>query len=164
MFRTTILPMRDIQIKPAFWGIDRDLKKVIDNMESAWVGNTTASPTTDFKETNHAYFMSIDMPGVNKKNLELQIEEGSISIKANRERAFASGEENKQEISRMIQLPKEVNKEKVQAHCEDGVLYLVFPKIEKEKPKKIEVSEGLKDATWSGLLSDKNQIKNDAVS
>ncbi len=154
MMRTTIFPMRDFHIKPAFWGVDRDLKEVMDSIENVWGGIGT-STMTDFKETEQTYFMSVDMPGVNKASLDIQIEGEHILINGTRKRAFADSEENTQKVTRTVSIPKEVDKENIQAHCEDGVLYLALPKLEKAKPKKIEVTEGFKNTTWNNLLSNK---------
>jgi HSP20 family protein len=163
MLRTTVFPMRNFHIKPAFWGVDRDLKDVMDSIENVWEGIGAASPTTEFKETEQAYFMSIDMPGVNKSNLELQVEGQHLLINGIRKRALVEGEDSKQKISRTILMPKEVDQEKIQAHCEDGVLFLALPKIEKAKPKKIEISEGFKNATWNKLLSEVEKTKEETV-
>lgn len=159
MFRTTVLPMRNFHIKPAFWGVDRDLKEVMENIENVWEGISPTSTSTDFKETENAYFMSIDLPGVNKSNLDIQVEGEHLFINATRKRGLSQKEENKQKISQTLLLPKMVDKEKVQAHCEDGVLYLALPKLEKAKAKKIEISEGFKDSSWSNLLSNTEESK-----
>lgn len=161
MFRTTVLPMRNFHIKPAFWGFDRDLKEVMENIESVWEGTNSSFALTDLKETENAFFVSIDLPGINKNNLDIQIEGERLLINATRKRSLSENEDNKQNISRSVLLPKMVDKEKVQAHCEDGVLYLALPKLEKAKPKKIEISEGFKGSSWSNLLSDTKESKDD---
>ncbi|ATH07312.1 hypothetical protein BIY24_04980 [Halobacteriovorax marinus] len=159
MYRTTVLPMRNFHFKPAFWGVDRDLKGVMENIENVWEGISPTSAATDFKETENAYFMSIDLPGVNKSNLDIQVEGEHLFINATRKRGLSEKEENKQKISQAVLLPKMVNKEKVLAHCEDGVLYLALPKLEKAKAKKIEISEGFKDSSWSNLLNNTEESK-----
>ena len=163
MLRTTVFPMRNLHIKPAFWGVDRDLKDVMDSIENVWEGIGTTSTATDFKETDQAFFISIDMPGVSKSSLELQVEGEHILINATRKRVLVEGEDNTQKITRTVLMPKEVDKEKVQAHCEDGVLYLALPKVEKAKPKKIEISEGFKNTTWNNLLSKKKETKKETI-
>lgn len=163
MLRTTVFPMRSFHIKPAFWGVDRDLKDVMDSIENVWEGIGTTSTTTDFKETDHGFFMSIDLPGVGKSSLELRVEGEYILINATRKRVLVEGEDNTQKITRRVLMPKEVDKEKIQAHCEDGVLYLALPKAEKAKPKKIEISEGFKNTTWNNLLGEKKETKKETV-
>lgn len=162
MFRTTVLPMGNVHIKPAFWGVDRDLKEVMESIENVWEGINPTSTSTDFKETENTYFISIDLPGVNKSNLDIQVEGEHLFINATRKRGLSEKEENKQKISQTLILPKMVDKEKVQAHCEDGILYLALPKLEKAKAKKIEISEGFKDSSWANLLSNTEESK-DAI-
>lgn len=154
MLRSTVFPVRNFHIKPAFWGVDRDLKDVMESIENVWEGIETASKTTDFKETDQAYFMSLDLPGVSKSNLELQVEGDHILINATRKRALIEGEDNLEKITRTVSIPKQIDKEAIQAHCEDGVLYLALPKVEKAKPKRIEISEGLNNSTWRNLLNE----------
>lgn len=50
MIRTEIVPLRNIQFKPAFWGVDRNLSEVMKSMESAWEGNE--AHLNNFKETD----------------------------------------------------------------------------------------------------------------
>lgn len=161
MFRTTVLPMRNFHIKPAFWSVDQDLKEVLKNIENVWEGVSPNSGSTDFKETENAYFLSIDLPGVNKNNLSIHVEGEHLFINGTRKRGLSEKEESKQNISQTLLLPKMVDKEKVQAHCEDGVLYLALPKLEKAKAKKIEISEGFRDSSWSNLLSNSEESKED---
>lgn len=158
MMRTIVFPMRNFHVKPAFWGLDRDFKDVMDSIQDVWEG-IDQSTHTDFKETEQAYFMALDIPGVNKKNLEVQVQGDYVLINATRKKAFFEGDENNQKISRKVLLPKEVDKENVQAHCEDGVLYLALPKAEKAKPKKIEITEGFEGSTWNKFLSENSANK-----
>ncbi len=157
MMRTTIVPLRNIQFKPAFWGVDRNLRDVMETIENVWEGSNDVS-LSDFKETDQAYFMSLDIPGVNKNNLEIQTEGDHLYITANRKMAFNNEDgENLQKISRTVTIPKLADKEKIQAHCEDGVLYLALPKVEKAKPQKIEIAEGFSSSTWNTLLGQSNK-------
>jgi len=152
MMRTTILPMTGLHFRPAFWGTDRDFKDVLDGLENVWQG-TSSTGMAEFKETEKAYLISIDMPGVNKNNLDLQVEGEQIFIKAKRKTTILeNSEDNTQNISKIISIPKYVDKDKIHGHLEDGVLYIALPKVEKARPKKIEVSEGQKDNSLSNLL------------
>ena len=159
MMRTTTFPLRNLHVRPAFWGVDRDLKEVMDSIESVWSGANLSSQTSHFKETQKAFLLSMDMPGVNKNDLELHVEGDKILIKAIRKHKLFAEEEQPQEINREVLIPKHVDRENIQAHCEDGVLYLALPKMEKIIPKKIEVSPSGEGTNWKHLLesSDHNQ-------
>lgn len=79
--RTTVFPTTELQFKPAFWGFERDLKDVMESLEKVWEGDKSLS---DFQETEKAYVFMLDMPGVNKKDLELQMEGDVVSITGKR--------------------------------------------------------------------------------
>lgn len=151
--RATVFPMSNLHMRPAFWGVDRDLKEVIDSIENAWAGQSRTT-SHDFKETEQAYFLSVDLPGVNQSNLEIQLEGETLLVNATRKKAMFEGEDSEQKITQSYIIPKNVDKEKIQAHCEDGVLYLALPKFEKARPKKIEVSHGGNKGSWKNLLSE----------
>lgn len=157
MLRTTVFPKRNFYLKPAFWGVDRDLREVMESIENVWEGGGINNLSPDYKETDNAYFISIDLPGVSKSSLDLQVEGEQIALTATRKSRFSEEGELEQKISRTILMPKHVDKEKIQAHCEDGVLYLALPKLEKARPQKITISEGFSDSRWNKLLSDKKK-------
>jgi HSP20 family protein len=147
--RTTIVPLRNIQFKPAFWGVDRNLRDVMETIEHAWEGSDVS--INNFKETDQAYLMSIDMPGVSKSNLEIETEGDQLTIKAKRKIPFLEDNENNtKEFLKTVDIPKLTNRENIQANCIDGVLYLAFPKAEKAKPKKILVND---ESKLQGLFS-----------
>jgi len=152
--RTAIVPLRNIQFKPAFWGVDRNLSEVMKSMENVWEGNETH--LNNFKETDQAFLMSIDMPGVNRENLEIETEGETLFINAKRNIGFSSDEESTQNISKSVRLPKQINKEKIQAHCKDGVLFLAFPKEEKAKPLKIKIQDEMNGTDFFNQIEDKN--------
>ncbi|MFT6068008.1 MAG: HSP20 family protein [Bacteriovoracaceae bacterium] len=144
-------PVRRVQLKPAFWGVERDLKDVMESIENIWEGDV--SKTHNFKETEKAFLLSIDLPGVNKSTLELHQEGDHIQIKGIKKNAFYEEESSEDAtILRTVALPKMVDKEKIEAHLEDGVLYLAMPKVEKAIPRKIAIAEG-NNTKWNKLLS-----------
>jgi len=153
MMKATIFPMSNLHMRPAFWGVDRDLKEVIDSIENAWTGSER-NYSHEFKETDQAYFLSVDLPGVSQSNLDIQLEEDTLVIKAKRKKSIFESEDQEQKINQRYVIPKNVDKDKIQAHCEDGVLYLALPKLEKARPKKIEITHGGSKGTWKNLLSE----------
>lgn len=154
MMRTTFLPLDEFRIRPAFWGVERDLKHVIDSIDNAWQG--TGKTFSDFEETENAYLISIDIPGVSKDDLEIDVENEKLNISGIRKRAFTD-KNSTEKISKFVNIPKLVDKEQIQAHYENGVLYLAFPKIEESKPRKIKITEGSKESSWKNLLGFKKK-------
>lgn len=153
---TTLPSFRSVHLRPAFWGLDRDFKEVVDQIENTWSGKSTTA--YEVKETDKAYFMAIDMPGVNKKDLEIRTEDKVLFINGIRKNPFASEEseeearKDEKKISHTVRLPDAVNRDQIQARCEDGVLYLALPKVDHVRAKKIEVMDGFDQSSWGNLL------------
>ncbi len=149
MFRTTFLPLEEMKIHPAFWGFKRDFFQEKYEMDNLLEGSK--SNFMNFKETDKAYLFSIDFPGVSKSDLGIEIENDKILISGTRKSSFSETLKD-QEISRVVNVPKFVDKNKIQAYHENGVLYISLPKLEKPKARKIKISDGIKESSWKNLL------------
>jgi len=132
----------------------REIEKRISNMldlERATVPAPTKetiwAPSVNEKEDEKAYYMEVDLPGVKKDNIKVEIKDNLLTISG--ERKFKKEEKDKGYIrtesffgkfERRFTLPNDANIENIEAKVEDGVLHLTIPKIEeKENVKKIEI-------------------------
>ena len=107
------------------------------------------SPFINVNESNIEYTVSMDLPGVEKKDLEVNISEGMVTVIGER-KSSKPGKDNPcilEEIShgtfqRSFELSNAVQEDKVKARINNGVLNLRIPKAEEVKPavKKIVVS------------------------
>jgi len=108
----------------------------------------TYVPATDIHEREDALVLLVDMPGVDEKNVDIELEGGTLTISGRAEpdtvegfrRALAEYELG--DYQRNFQLSDEVNRDGIEASVRDGVLTLVLPKSEKTKPRQIEVKRG----------------------
>jgi HSP20 family protein len=105
------------------------------------------SPVVDIFEDEHSYLFKVELPGVNKQEVDVQIESGVLTISGERkaekeqkirrvhriERAYGA-------FTRSFGLPDDADPEKVNAAFKDGVLAVTIAKAEHAKPRKIEVS------------------------
>lgn len=95
------------------------------------------SSRPDFQEFDQHYLLSVDMPGIKKADLKIETLGQQIQI---------SGETKKDRMSRSYRrtfaLPESVDTNKIEAHFEDGVLEILLPKVESEKPRTIEIQSG----------------------
>jgi HSP20 family protein len=147
-----------------FWGVDRDFKEVIDAMEQVWTGAPAATSTTAFRESEQGYFLSVDLPGVKRADLDIQLEGDRLVVSATRKKDMLGIEKDDQKLTRSFVLPEHVDTEKIEAHLEDGVLYLALPKLEKAKPKKIELTSAAGESSWKNLLGfGKKEAKTEVV-
>ena len=104
------------------------------------------APSVDILETDNELVLKADIPGVDLKDIDIRIENGTLSIKG--ERKFEKEENNKGfhrlersygSFVRYFTLPETVDTEKVKAEYNNGVLNLTLPKKEVAKPKAIKV-------------------------
>lgn len=107
------------------------------------------TPSINTREGEFAYHIEVDLPGVSKENINVQIEDGSLVISGERKINNEVKEENYYKIessfgsfSRSFSLPKEADVENIHAESKDGVLEVIVPKLESaivDKVKKVEI-------------------------
>ena len=101
------------------------------------------TPPVDIYETAGGLVVKADLPGVEKQNLDLQVENNLLTIRA-KPTHTAAGEPvyRKYELVnffRQFELNEKVDQSKISAELKHGVLTLKLPKAEEAKPRKIEV-------------------------
>ena len=111
------------------------------NQEREWM------PAVDIHEEDNCYMLTADIPGVNRKDVEITLEEGVLTVKGERksdteivEEGYRRRERIQGRFVRQFNLPETVDTANISAKAEDGVLKIVIPKQEKLEPKKISVS------------------------
>jgi len=101
-------------------------------------------PPVDIYETQNEVFLIADIPGVSKENLKLDIDNDELSIRGTFLESEAGGEKLLNECLygeyyRTFAIGDTIDREKISAKLENGVLTLTFPKLEKVKPRKINI-------------------------
>ncbi len=116
----------------------------------ALTGNTTIfdgkTPCVDVIDLDNEILIKAELPGVEKKDLDISVTKNSVTIKGTtcHEATEEKGDYYHSEISRgsyqrTIMLPADVHEEKAKAKFKDGVLKLTLPKMEKSIHHKIKV-------------------------
>ena len=105
-----------------------------------------ATPRADILEGNEEYRIIMDLPGVKNEDLDISLEDQTLSVTAERkmeipEEFHARRRERagNATFSRSFTLSNAVNVDKISARFDRGVLELVLPKSEKSMPRRIEV-------------------------
>jgi HSP20 family molecular chaperone IbpA len=101
------------------------------------------NPAVDIYENDDEILLHADMPGVNKDNITVNVDNGKLSITGIRH-LETSGMANWEEFGdveyrRNFSVPQSIDVEKVNAELKDGVLRLHLPKSEAAKPRQIEI-------------------------
>jgi HSP20 family protein len=103
-------------------------------------------PSADIYETQDALTVILEMPGVEKSNVDVRVEDGVLSVLGKLDLSKYQGlqplyiEYNVGHYSRSFQLSSKVDQSKIAAELKDGVLSLTLPKVEQAKPRTIEVT------------------------
>ncbi len=130
----------------------------MDRMMESMLGGTSASvksaryPAVDVVEKENHFGLSVELPGYGKDDVEIKVDNNLLTISASEVKEAENDNKKEKESVRYIMhersgrsftrtfvLPKEVNKEKIEASFENGLLELVIPKAPKAEPKKISI-------------------------
>ena len=110
---------------------------------NAFSSNNPLALRTDIEETDEAYVLRADLPGVGKEDIDLQIEDDILTVKAERRAAY----QNEDEKKRFVRIERgwgvytrsfdvsEVDTDAIGAKFENGVLTLTLPKKQPPKPE-----------------------------
>ena len=143
------------EVDRLFEDFDRDFwrfpfRRSFFDMEPFWQREATwsAAPAVDVVEKDNAFEVTADLPGLDEKNIEVKLVNGTLTIKGEKQE---EKEEKKKDyylqerhfgsFERSFRVPESVDIEKVEASFKKGVLTVTLPKkAEAQKPaKKIEV-------------------------
>ena len=135
-------PTRELDTLP-------DVNRVFD----AFFGERTANgssrrwvPAIDLVETDDHFVLRVDLPGLDKDDVEIEVKDGLLTVSGERkaeheerkdgyhrvERAYGS-------FSRSLSLPQGVDADQVQAHFDKGVLEVRIPKPAERKPHRVQI-------------------------
>mgnify|MGYP000574883556 CR=1 FL=1 len=136
--------MRHFQLTRPFNFFD-EIDKNFDNYftsttERAW------KPTSRVEEKENFYLLTLDIPGVDKEHLKVELEDNVLSIAGERKDRFKNENEELNtfaSFSQRYSLPKEINQDEIEVHQDNGVLDIILPKTQKKQiSKTIEVKSG----------------------
>ena len=104
-------------------------------------------PRIDVVETPEGYELAIDVPGVNKDDIQINLHDDVLSISGERTAREVAETDNVVRMERhsgrfhrSFSLPNKINAKKIEARFENGVLIVSVPKLEETKPQKIKIS------------------------
>ena len=108
--------------------------------------STVWAPRVDVRETKEAYEVLADLPGLDKKDINISLHDNVLTVKGERKSEEKSEDENRYfhertygNFSRSFRLPNKVEQKDIRAEYKDGVLKVVLSKAEEAKPREIEI-------------------------
>ena len=110
---------------------------------------TTFAPPVDVYEDEHNVTLKIEVPGIDEKDIDVRIENNTLTVHGERKFEKEEKEENYRRVERQygsftrnFALPTTVDSENVQADYDKGVLKITLAKKAEAKPKQIKVNVG----------------------
>lgn len=104
------------------------------------------SPAVDIHETDDTFVVSADLPGLNKEDIHINVEDNTLTIKGEKKfeekvprDRYIRVERTYGTFVRSFSLPQNVDSTKIKATFRDGILDLTLPKREEAKPKRVAV-------------------------
>ncbi|MEM7724740.1 MAG: Hsp20/alpha crystallin family protein [Cyanobacteria bacterium P01_A01_bin.45] len=135
------------------WGeistLEHQLNKIFDDLTPEKVQDDSVIsrvPAAEMSRTKDAVSLRIELPGINAKDLDIQVTEKSVSISGERDNTSKSQENgiisefHYGKFERIIHLPVRVNNTEVSAEYKNGILHLNLPLAQAEKNKVVKVS------------------------
>jgi HSP20 family molecular chaperone IbpA len=120
-------------------------KRELEKKQESTAPARTFVPTADIFETEPALTVVLEMPGVDKNNVDISIEDGILTVQGRLDFAKYEGlqpvytEYNIGHYRRSFSLSQKIEQAKISAELADGVLTLVLPKAEEAKPRRITI-------------------------
>ena len=126
----------------------RELGRFFDTLNTgdAPDASSTWAPRADVVETDDAYELMLDLPGLSRDGLDVQFNDGTLTVTgersvrdAHREGRFHRVERSYGRFFRSFTLGSDVDPDAIEASFDDGVLTIRVPKAEARKPRRIDV-------------------------
>jgi len=144
-------PARELATWPSdLFGIQREMNRMFDGFfrgthdEDYTLASWT--PAVDIVEHDDEYFVKVELPGVNKDDVKLTLENNILTIRGEKKQEKETKKENYHRVERSygafqrsFTLPSAIKADRIDASYKDGILTVSLPKAEEAKPKQIEV-------------------------
>jgi len=127
--------------------IGRQLGRLLDDRVFDAIPERGAwTPAVDIHETEDALIVQAELPGIDKKDVHVEVRDGALNISGERRYTKDVNKDNVHRVERVygkffrsFMLPTNVDPDHVTASMKDGVLEVRLPKLESAKPKAITI-------------------------
>jgi HSP20 family protein len=125
------------------------LGQLVDELFGSSFGSSSGGsqglwPVVDVDEDDEAYCVCLEVPGVSREDLHVEIQQDQVTVRGEKRRSESGGRARWNErqygsFTRAFTLPSDADPERARAAFENGVLTLTFPKREEAKARRIEI-------------------------
>jgi HSP20 family protein len=138
-----------------FGSLQREVDRLFDEFAHGFgtlsgATNGNLMPSTDISETDKEFAITTELPGLERKDVEISLEDNVLTIRGEKKMETSPNDKNKNEhvsersygvFYRVFELPVTVDPNSVQATMSNGVLKITIPKPAPTQSKKIEIKE-----------------------
>jgi HSP20 family protein len=131
---------------PEFEDLHQRMGRLLENLTGGFNGAGSAwAPALDLEETDDAYLAEIDLPGINKDDLSVELVGDQVRVHGEIKQRERTGILRRQTrrvgvVDYAFTVPGEVEQGKVSAELKDGVLTVHMPKAAGSQPIKVKVN------------------------
>ncbi|MEM9808319.1 MAG: Hsp20/alpha crystallin family protein [Cyanobacteria bacterium P01_D01_bin.56] len=132
--------------------LQREMNRLFDDvftLSPRQQNHASFTPAAELEESDDSYHLSLEIPGINTDDLDVQVTAETVSVTGERKSSVkteAAGMTRSEfhygSFRRAMSLPGRVNNQNVVADYKDGILHLTLPKAEEEKNKIVKVNVG----------------------
>ncbi|MBD2463758.1 Hsp20/alpha crystallin family protein [Oscillatoria sp. FACHB-1407] len=136
-------PFREIET------LQRELNQLFDTLgsDATRADMVSFTPSAEIHETPEAIQLRVEIPGIDAKDLDIQVMADAVSISGERksetrteDKGVIRSEFRYGSFRRVVPMPTRIQNDKVKAEYKDGILSLTLPKVEEEKNKVVKVN------------------------
>jgi HSP20 family protein len=131
------------------WDPFRELDQLYDRMNHLWEAGAPDEtlawvPLADVEETDDAYLIEVDLPGVEQDDITIEVNGRELTVSGEIKEKERKGILRRRtrkvgEFQYAVTLPGDIDADNVSARLENGVLTVVVPKSQRAKPRRIAV-------------------------
>ncbi|MEZ4744017.1 MAG: Hsp20/alpha crystallin family protein [Bdellovibrionota bacterium] len=149
-----------------FWDViddfdNQELSRKLDNYSESLF-----TPACDIRENDEAFILALDIPGVNKEEVNLEVDGNTLKVSGSRQGESSNKndeiyryERSFGKFERMFSLPENVDASSIEAEHNNGVLTIYLPKKEQRKARKIKIGTG--NQSFLKKLTQKQETKSE---
>jgi HSP20 family protein len=144
------LPARSASRSAVRWDPLRELDELYERVNTLWQSGLSGaleqwSPLADVEETDDAYTVELDLPGVAREDVDIQLDDRRLTVSGDVEEKERKGilHRRTRRVGRFhfsVTLPGDVDAGNVSAQLHDGVLTVHVPKSAQAKPRRIPIT------------------------
>jgi HSP20 family protein len=127
-------------------GLLDDFDRIFSNFYDDRPVMTNHQPLVDVREEKESYVLEAELPGLTEKDVEVKVDDNLLTIssvkseeKENKQNGYLMRERRYANFQRCFVLPKEADREKIEASFKIGLLTLTVPKKPEAQPKSISI-------------------------